>query len=102
MAENFEINDLENLVIKDKNYYREKRKKVLLISIPIIITILLLTAIAIILIFVLKPKPENKIICYYQTLKPNENISLLNIKDDIYYNLIIDDINYGKANLYQF
>ena len=90
--------ELETLVIKDKSYYRKKRIKCLLISTPIILGI----AIATTLIIVLWPKPDNKIICHYQTLIPNENIELINIKDDINYNLIIDDNNYEKTNSYQF
>ena len=96
--ENLENFDLENLIIKDKIYYKKKRKKILLISIPIILVI----TIVIILIFVLKPKPDNKIICHYQTLLDNENINLININNDIDYNLIIDDISYGKKSSHNF
>ena len=96
--ENLENFDLENLIIKDKIYYKKKRKKILLISIPIILVI----TIVIILIFVLKPKPDNKIICHYQTLFDNENINLININNDIDYNIIIDDINYGKKSSHNF
>ena len=79
MDENYENNDLENLIIKDKKYYNKKRKKWLIRCIPIILIITL----AIILTFVSMPKPDNKIICQYQTLKQNEDISLININNDI-------------------
>ena len=65
MEENFETEELENLVIKDKEYHRKRRIKCLLIWIPIIVVI----AVAITLIVVFRPKPDNKIICYYKTLK---------------------------------
>ena len=52
MEENYDNDELENLIIKDKEYYRKRRIKCLLIWIPIIVAI----AVAITLIFVLKPK----------------------------------------------
>ena len=104
MDENNENNDLENLIIKDKNYYRKRRKKIFLISIPIILVI----AFVILLIFVIISIPEkpkkiyNEIICTYTTWKQNENITLININNDIDFNLIINNINYGKNNSFIF
>ena len=98
MEESFENMDLENLVIKDKNFYKKRRIKKLMICTPIILVITLV----IILTVVLKPKPDNKIICQYQTQRDNETIHLININSDINYNLIIDDINYGKITSYNF
>ena len=104
MDENYENNDLENLIIKDKNYYRKRRKKILLISIPIILVI----AFVILLIFVIISIPEkpkkiyNEIICTYTTWKKNENITLININNDMDFNLIINNINYGKNNSFIF
>ena len=98
MEENYENMELENLIIKDKEYYRLKRKKILLIALPII----LLIAIIIILIIIFRPKPDNKIICHYQIINSNENIHLININDDIDYKLIINDSNHGKQNSFIF
>ena len=98
MDQNLESNDLENLIIKDKNYYRKRRIKILSITIPII----LVTAIVIALIILLMPEPDNKIICYYNIINANENIVLININNDIDYNLIINDTNYGKKNTHIF
>ena len=67
MEQNLENNDLENLIIKDKNYYKQKRNKILSITIPIILVV----AIVIILTIVLMPKPDNKIICYYNIINEN-------------------------------
>ena len=98
MDENYDNNDLENLIIKDNNYYRKIRKKIFLISIPII----LLIALVIIIIYVLIPDPYNKIYCLYRTSKKNQNITLININDDIDFNLIIYNSNYGKKNSFIF
>ena len=65
MDENYNNDELEQLIIKDKEYFRKRRIKCLLIWIPIIVVI----AVAITLIVVFRPKPDNKIICYYKTLK---------------------------------
>ena len=91
--------DLENLIIKDKEYFRKRRNKRLLIFIP---PIILIIVVVIVLVFVLTPKQDNKIICYYKTLKEDENVFLINIKDDIKYNLIIDDISHDKKNNHKF
>ena len=98
MEDNYENMDLENLIIKNKEYYRLKKKKILLIVLPII----LLIALVITLIIVFRPKPDNKIICHYQILNNNENIHLININDDSEYNLIINGSNYGKKNSFIF
>ena len=39
MEDSFKFADLDNLIIKDKQYYREKRKKILIIIIIILIVI---------------------------------------------------------------
>ena len=90
--------DLENLVIKDKEYHYKRRKKFLLIFIPIILCILIATVLAIILTM----KWGGKIICKYPTTNDNENILLININNDIEYSLIIDDNNYDKNNYHTF
>ena len=99
MNEDNENNGLENLIIKNKDYYRKRRLKICLIIIPIIFFI----TIAIILI-IFRKSQENKIICEYIIDEENENekITLINIKNDVNYDLIIDDKNYGKKNYFIF
>jgi len=98
--ENFDYanQDLDNFIIKDKNYYAKRRKKCLLIWIPILLVIIL----AIVLYLVLRPKPDNKIICQYETLTDDENVILINIDDNIDFTLIIDDVKYGKKKSHNF
>ena len=98
MNEDDENNGLENLIIKNKDYHRKRRLKICLIIIPIIFFI----TIAIILI-IFKPQ-ENKIICKYiiDEENKNEKITLINIKNDVYYDLIINNKNYGKKNYFIF
>ena len=97
MDENFENYDLENLIIKDKQYYRKRKIKCLLFWIPLILTI----GIVITLVVLLRPKPNNKIICHYQTQDGTENTTLININNNIEYNIIINDTNCGKINSYK-
>ena len=98
--ENFDYanQDLDNFIIKDKNYYAKIRKKCLLICIPILLVI----ATALVLYFILKPKEDNKIICRYETKEDNENVILINIDDNIDYTLIIDDVKYSKKKSHNF
>ena len=91
----FENQDLDNFIIKDKKYYSRRRKKCLLIWIPILLVIITAT----VLYFILKPKVDNKIICQYVTKIDNENIVLFNIDDKIEFTLIIDDVEYDKKSL---
>ena len=91
----FENQDLDNFIIKDKKYYAKRRKKCLLMWIPILLVI----TTGIVLYFVLKPKPDNKIICQYETREDNENIILINIDDDVEFTLMIDDVDYDKKSL---
>ena len=81
MEETFDFGneDLENFIVKDKEYYARRRKKCLLIWIPILLVI----ATAVVLYFFLKPKEDNKIICQYETKIDNENIILINIDGNI-------------------
>ena len=98
--ESFDFNsqDMDNLIIKDKKYYAKRMKKCLLIWISILTVIIT----AIVLYFVLKPKEDNKIICQYETKTDNENIVLFNIDDNIEFTLIIDDVEYDKKKSHKF
>ena len=89
--ENFDDNNLDNFIIKDKEFYWKRKKKCLLAWIPILLVIII---IIIILVIVLQPKLDNKIICQYKTLKDNENVILINIKNNIDFKIIIDDSSY--------
>ena len=90
--------ELESLIIKDKDFRRKKNIKLLLIILAIIIFIAIFI---VVLIQILKYK-GGKIICVYETLNDNENILLINIKDDIQYELIVDDIKYDKNKYHTF
>ena len=93
---------LDKLSIKDKENLLEKRKKniknFLFFFIPIL---LVLIGIGIAFYFILKKK-GGKITCKYITTKDNENILLINIKDDIDFSLIIDDIDHERNNYHTF
>ena len=70
MDETYVFEDLENLVLKDKEY-RLKMRKIITIVLLIIITAIIIT---ISLIFILREvlrKKGGKIICYYKTTKDN-------------------------------
>ena len=100
MEETFDFGneDLDNLIIKDKEYYAKRRKKCLLIWIPILLVIITV----IVLYFVLKPNENNQIICQYETKEDNENIILINIDDNIEFIVIIDDVKYDKKKSHNF
>ena len=94
----FENQDLDNFIIKDKKYYAKRRKKSLLICISILLVIIT----GIVLYLFLKPKIDNKIICQYETREDNENVILINIDDIIDFILIIDEIEYDKKKSHNF
>ena len=74
-----EETDLDNLIIRDKEYYRKRRNKILII----ISIVLVVIAIVIVIIVLLLKKRGGKIICIYKTTKDNENIKLINATDII-------------------
>ena len=86
--------DLDNLIIKDKEYYAKKRKKLILILAPIL-SVLIITII-IVLVILLKPKINNAIICQYKTEKDNQYINLIKYMKDVDFTLIIDNVKYNK------
>ena len=96
---NYNDQDLDNLITLDKKYYAKGRKKLLLILIPILIVLI---AVIIVLIIVLGQKDTNKIICEYSTNKDNENIPLINIKNNSDFTLIIDGVKNDKKNYHIF
>ena len=91
--------DLDNLIIKNKEYYKKRNKKIILISIPILLAII---AIVFIVIIFTRPKEDNKIICHYKINKDDENVDLININDNLDFNVIIDDKNYNKIISHKF
>ena len=94
MEENFSLENMDNLIIKDRNYYCKRRKKIFLILLILIIIIAVITGIVFLILFLIETfrKKGGKIICQYNILNNNENIHLKNIANDLDYNLIIDDI----------
>ena len=90
--------ELDNLIIKDKEYHRKKKKKRLLIFLSILLVIII---IIIILILLLRRK-GGKIICIYRTTKDNENIRLINANNDIDFALYVDDKSFSQNNNHTF
>ena len=87
--------DLDNYIIKDKDYYAKRRKKCLLIGIPILLVIITIT---IVLVIVLLPLTYNEVTCQYETKKENENIHLININNNIKFKIRINDISHDNKN----
>ena len=104
MEENFDVANLDNLIIKDRNYYCQIRKKILLIFLILIIILAIITGLVFLILFLIETfrKKGGKIICTYNILKNNENIHLINIDNDIKFNLIIDDNDYSQSNYHVF
>ena len=98
MEESFENADLDNLIIKDKEYYHKKRIKRLIIIIIILIVIGILIGLFSIVREILKKK-GGKIICSFITSNDNENLQIININEDIKFSLIVDGNEYDK-NIY--
>ena len=80
----FEELDLESLIIKDKEYYRKRRNKIL----KLIAIIFGIVAIVVVITILLSIKRGGKIICIYKTTKDDENINLINKIDDLSFSLI--------------
>ena len=91
---NFDDQDLDNLVIKDREYYSKRRQKIALIIIPILLV--LFVAGFIVLLILLLAKDNNKIICKYQTKEDDEYITLIKYQKNLDFTLIIDDVKYNK------
>ena len=98
MDEELPNTELDNLVIKDKEYLRKRKKKRLLIFLSILLVIII---IIIIIILVLRRK-GGKIICIYRTTKDNENIRLINVNNDIDFALYVDDKSFSQNNNHTF
>ena len=81
MEESFENDSLENFVIKDKKFRKERNTKRFRICL-IILFVLIIIAILAIIVWKIITKNYGKIICIYQTFKDNETIELINIYED--------------------
>ena len=92
--------DLDNLIIKDKEYYAKKRKKLMLILFPILSVIVIAAVIA--LVFIFKPKVINEIICQYETENDNQYINIIKYNENVDFTLIIDDVKYNKEYSHNF
>ena len=90
----FYAHELENLVIKDKEYYRKRRKKYILIFFLILFIIIAIAGVVV--VYILFMNKGGKIICIYKTIEDNQNIILININETIDFNLKIDDDNHEK------
>ena len=71
MEESFENDSLENFVIKDKKFRKERNTKRFR-NCLIILFVLIIFAILAIIVWKKKKKNYGKIICIYQTFKDNE------------------------------
>ena len=97
---NYNEEELDNLIIKDKEYYAKKRKKLILILVPILSVIVIAAVIAVIFIF--KPKVINEIICQYETEKDNQYINIIKYNENVDFTLIIDNVKYNKEYSHNF
>ena len=89
--EGFDQVDLDNLIIKDKEYTKKIWIKRIILFSFIFFAILIIAAI-IIIIIVIKNMTYGKIECIYQTLTNNETITLINWHDeDKTFFLLIDE-----------
>ena len=98
MDEDLENHQLENLVIKDKEYNCKRKKKILLIALLVLLAIII---IIIIILLALRPK-GGKIICKYRTNEDNENIRIINTNNDIGFTLYVNDSSYSQNNFHTF
>ena len=89
------------MIIKNKEYYRKKRIKALIIIFIIIIIIGILVGIFFIIKEFLRIK-GGKIICSFLTSNDNKNIQIININEDIKFSLIIDGKEFDKNNYHSF
>ena len=91
--------DLDNLIIKDKEYFAKKRKKRFLI-LALVLSVLI--AVVIVLIIIFKPKEINEIICQYKTENEEKYINIIKYMKNVDFTLIIDDIKYSKEYSHNF
>ena len=98
MDEELENHQLENLVIKDKEYQCKRKKKILLIVLLVLLAIII---IIIVILLLLRPK-GGKIFCIYRTIKENENIHIINVNKDIAFTLYVNDTSYSQNNFHTF
>ena len=98
MDEDLENHQLENLVIKDKEYNCKRKKIILLIALLVLLAIII---IIIIILLALRPK-GGKIICKYRTTEDNENIRIINTNNDIGFTLYVNDSSYSQNNFHTF
>ena len=75
--ESFDVVELDNLVIKNKEYRKKKRIKIIKI-ISIIFAILIVIGVVLFIILTILANNYGKIICDYKTDNDNENIELIN------------------------
>ena len=98
MDEELENHQLENLVIKDKEYQCKRKKKILLIVLLVLLAIII---IIIVILLLLRPK-GGKIFSIYRTIKDNENIHIINVNKDIAFTLYVNDTSYSQNNFHTF
>ena len=99
MEIDYDEQDLDNLIIKDKKYYAQRRKKIIFILIPIFIVLIIIT---VVLVIVFKPKNYNNITCQFQANNADEDIILINNKNNWNFTLIIDGSSHNKKNSHKF
>jgi surface protein len=101
MNESFEHNDLENLLIEDKEYQCKRKIRIIIIIVAILIFIGILIGVFFI-VREIKRKKGGKIICSFMTSSDNEIIRLIRTNEDIEFGLIIDGTEYDKKYYHSF
>ena len=98
----FDDEDLEHLIIMDKEYKRKKMIKHIIIFSSIFFSLLLIVII-IIIIITIKNMTYGKIECFYKTSTNNETIELINLFNiDKQFFLIIDENEYEQKTNHTF
>ena len=92
--------ELDSLIIKDKEYYAKKRKKLILILVSILSVLII--AVVVPLAVLLKKKAINEIICQYETENDNQYINIIKYNENVDFTLIIDDVKYNKEYSHNF
>ena len=100
LSENFQNEDLENLIIKDNEYKKKQRLKCFAIIFPIILVLAAIT----IVIIILSLYKGGILSCIYITKEYNESVTFLNEKIFEKYNIKIkiDENSIDKTNTYIF
>ena len=104
MEDNYDSLELDNFVIKDKEFYASRRKKAFIIAGLVLLALIVIAGIVIVILVIIKALREKGgvITCFFSTSEEDEIIPIINIDDDIGYKLIIDDESCDKSTRHKF